>query len=740
MKSFPSTANESEAMYGSGKAAQYSQTFDIERIKALNLNTSLPVIKEQLKQNNINASNFQRYPTMTRLLYNNNAVDSSSSGNNDDVGSSFYDKMVFYENPLSFPANAIALAKDYDWVYKYKVNSIISTSKDKDGKAQHIVSHTTVVPSMFNPMYGVSAMGLIRNTPLLNDFEPSEYDRNIDDCSIRTLCALSKNPNSPIGAHRYKYADFMYCKDLGRVSNNHLITLRKFAHPIPDHIGRGTTPKYLTDDGTWQWKIEGDVGRLVTWFGTDDNKLEDIAKFSYHASWKELNAEIQELETKADDPNTGILGMISNTKGALYNEGVNAGTIGNHSILTWLGSQISPRVRVTQGIGSNNTVLLSNYDKNKVYTPKDTIQSNHIYEGKLEFSHEFTLVFSYELRAYDNINPRSAFLDLIGNILEVTYRRGRFWGGSRHIIGPAQDTSLFDKVHGFIDGTIDKLPGFIGAITSNGASLKTVLGTISSSCQEIIGKAWEGAKDAFNSGGASIANKLGEFFSKMSKEAGDANVMDAVKGMIKNSLGRPQLYAWHSLVSGDDVGLWHVTVGNPKNPILSIGNLILTNAEIQQSGPLGVDDFPTQLKVIVTLKHPRPRDITDIGRMYTGGTNALYHTFAYHNIEDFYSDKPATQTNNNTANDKKAELIPAKEAFTGVAVTNSTVNTVEGMQKLANTAGGILNSDNKGSNLFIPTTSNGLPDPSIYTKTDIDMMRKNTWNDTVFTMMMQETA
>ena len=62
------------------------------------------------------------------------------------------------------------------------------------------------------------------------------------------------------------------------------------------------------------------------------------------------------------------------------------------------------------------------------------------------------------------------------------------------------------------------------------------------------------------------------------------------------------------------------------------------------------------------------------------------------------------------------------------------------MQKLANTAGGILNSDNKGSNLFIPTTSNGLPDPSIYTKTDIDMMRKNTWNDTVFTMMMQETA
>ena len=50
------------------------------------------------------------------------------------------------------------------------------------------------------------------------------------------------------------------------------------------------------------------------------------------------------------------------------------------------------------------------------------------------------------------------------------------------------------------------------------------------------------------------------------------------------------------------------------------------------------------------------------------------------------------------------------------------------------------NNANAGVNTFIPTTSNGLPDPSIYTKTDIDMMRKNTWSDAVFTVMMQEVA
>ena len=72
--------------------------------------------------------------------------------------------------------------------------------------------------------------------------------------------------------------------------------------------------------------------------------------------------------------------------------------------------------------------LLGNYDKHKVYEQQGTIQDTHIYEGKLQFSQEFTLIFDYELRAYENINPKSAFLDLLGNILSVTYKKGSFFG------------------------------------------------------------------------------------------------------------------------------------------------------------------------------------------------------------------------------------------------------------------------------------------------------------------------
>ena len=104
----------------------------------------------------------------------------------------------------------------------------------------------------------------------------------------------------------------------------------------------------------------------------------------------------------------------------------------------------------------------------------------------------------------------------------------------------------------------------------------------------------------------------------------DKGFGSAIKGSIMNKLGRPAVYAFDSLLQGDAVGLWHLTIGNPLNPIASMGNLIIDNCEISHSGPLGIDDFPTELKVVITLKHATPRDSVDIQRMYTKGRSAIY--------------------------------------------------------------------------------------------------------------------
>ena len=631
MRSFPSTLNESQNMYGSTKSQSYVAKFDIERLTGMNLNKSVMVVKEMLKENNINISNYQAFPTLSELENPSHNIN-REVGKQSDEEKEYRARAINYENPLQLPADIIALAKDYDWVYKTQVKSVVAVNKSGNSM-ESLVANTAIVPSMFNQLYGISLVGITRNTPLLNDTKDVKLDPNIGDCSIRTLCALSKDANSPLGQARYKYADFMYCKDLGKVPNNHLITLRKFAHPVSDHITTFTTPQFVQAGGDFSFKTEADIGRLITWFGTDENKLEDICKYSYHATWKDLTSQIQELESKADDPSSGILGMISNSFNPAYNKSVAAGQAGQHSIWGWLGSKLTNKW--DQGIGKNND-LLRNYDANKVYTPPNTIQATHVYEGKLEFSQEFTLNFSYQLRAYDNINPRSALLDLLGNILEVTYRRGVFWGGRRKLIGPAQDMSTFDMANKFIDNAFDKLGGVISSLANGSLKLGDVLGS--------IGKAIvEGAQKIGNeivNAGKQIANDpkgaVNEGVQKTAAVLTNSGAIEAAKGYIKNALGRPTMYAWNSILTGDPVGLWHVTVGNPRNPILSIGNLIITNAAVTHSGPLGIDDFPSELKVAITLKHARPRDITEISRMYTNGLGTIYNTLAHHNINEFY--------------------------------------------------------------------------------------------------------
>ncbi len=741
MKSFPSTLNESQNMYGSNRSQSYESTFDIERIKhgALNLNKSVPVVQEMLKQQNINISNYKNYPSMlgvtnpsTMITDTNqinmtvsqgtiteeitdkdgNVTQTTKTGNFGDLTSTKREKgeAIFYENPLMLPAEIIALAKDYDWVYKKRVKSIINAEKEGDSMKARI-SETAVAPSMFNPMYGVSVCGITRNTPLLNDTEDIELDPQITDCSIRTLCTLSKTANSSLGQARYKYADFMYCKDLGKVSNNHLITLRKFAHPIGDHIFELTSPKYVATSGEHSFQVEGDVGRLVSWFGTDDNRLEDICKYSYHATWKELNAQIEEQVSKSDDSTSGILGMISNSFNPVYNNAVNAGQAGNHSIWGWLGSHLSSHTY--QGIGQNNG-LLRNYDNNKVYTPKNTVQSTNIYEGKLEFSHEFTLNFSYQLRAYDNINPRSALTDLIGNILEVTYRRGKFWGGDRKLIGPPQELGPFNKTSDFIDNAFDKLGGFFQSLINGGLNFENIIGTIGASYANIQGAAMNLMK---GNGISQVANELS---GKIKDFITTSGFTEAAKGYLKNALGRPTLYAWQSLLSGDDVGLWHVTIGNPRNPILSIGNLILTNATVQHSGPLGIDDFPSELKVSVTLKHARPRDLTEISRMYTKGASAIYHHFGHHDVNTFFGNGAST-----VSTDGKDAKKKISEAFNKDVELYSTTD-----------------KNNEYNFQFRPEidTEGLVSNPFLKTSENIKIMRTNNWSDTMFSVSVQEAA
>ena len=583
------------------------------------------------------------------IQYNNSLLADSSINQKNSLA-----KLQTIENPTHLDNDIFGIVNNYK---AFIDNVLIETGNDSmDKSGKKVKTHNwkgRVAGSLFNPYYGVPYTGIVNNVPLLDGSRTgvrnaAEFAK-LSDCSIKELVRLSRQKNSILGQARYKYADFMYCKDLGKISNNHLITLRKFAIPVGDNIYR----QAATHNKKNNQSMPGDIGRLVCWFDTDDNKLSDILSYEYEATWRELNAKIQQLNSEEDDDARGPLGKLLNSMNPGYNKDVENG-IANGGALAAVLQRFGIMNLSTPTYASNDVALGRNYDNNKVYEPVDTIQNTHIYEGKLIFKHEFSLTFSYKLRAYDNINPKSAFLDLLGNILAVTYRKGHFWGGRQEVLGPKPNKAGWNKANAIVDslasGTGDLLQDiFHFDFTKMGAEMSSMLNAalgalesfapgLTSAVQQTGGAiidAAQGAAKAITGDTDGAKQKLGEAKNNAkgaAAAAGNAvkrsNIGGALTGLIKNKLGRPSLYAFDSLLSGANVGLWHVTIGNPKNPIACFGNLIMTSAKITHSGPLGLDDFPTELKVTVSLKHARGRDATDIQKMYTKGENAIYLSLA----------------------------------------------------------------------------------------------------------------
>ena len=516
------------------------------------------------------------------------------------------------ETPIHLDENAYNVINTYRGSYKNTVNQLDGTA-DKDGNVR--VYQTIVSPSLFNPFYGINSAGISPGIPLLDniadqtnisatgvDGKPKNNTIKLtalDDCSIHNLVKLSNEKDSILGQARYKYSDFMYCRDVGKISNNHLITLRRFAAPVRDNIFQYTGTDTQTSN-----EVPGDIGRLITWFGTPENKLEDILKYSFHASWREMEAARQDLDSQENDTARGLTGGLVNLFNTEHAEGVEKGI--NASAFSMLLKDDASEY--DKGPYADNPAVNGRmFDKHKIYEPKDTVRSKYEYEGNLKFSQQFTLTFNYKLRGYDNINGKTAMLDLLGNILAVTYKKGKFWPGEQHIIGAPQNKQGWDKAIGMQNTAIAASGTFLGSLCNGGS-----LSDAASSAMNIIQGADLG-KD-INQAAKDLLNKL---------KAG--GLQSIFSGLMKNALGRPAVYAFDSLLTEGETGTWHVTIGNPLNPIASIGNLIIDgDVEITHGGPLGLDDFPTEITVKVPLKHAMPRDSVDIQRMFTKGRRAIY--------------------------------------------------------------------------------------------------------------------
>ena len=103
----------------------------------------------------------------------------------------------------------------------------------------------------------------------------------------------------------------------------------------------------------------------------------------------------------------------------------------------------------------------------------------------------------------------------------------------------------------------------------------------------------------------------------------DGKIYKTLTAMLTSDLIN-QLYYEPVMLSGYPTGEWHVTVGNPLNPIAMMGNMICDSVKIRLNNVLGPDDFPTELTAEYSMKSARQKHRGDFESMFNRGNGRLY--------------------------------------------------------------------------------------------------------------------
>lgn len=506
-------------------------------------------------------------------------------------------------------------------------NDLFEPKYDKDGNEitpDKVGSGTLGVRSLFNRAGAViigskeikergkiasaqaSPWRLSNNVPLMDNRQTRQTIKEDSGCTVKELVKASES--GLLGRSTYAFSDFMYCKYLGRIPNNYLITLRRFPYPVDDFIlsvGSGEArrnPDYTTMNSD-------SIGCMVTWIGTPGNEMSNILKYSYSMPFKTANSQLDNDPINADNqssPANAIASMFDSK----YREQYMAGQAG-----TAVNQYIKGMFPLAGGDPPYPASQWNSFkDASKVYGPVDVIKETYMRsEEGLKFDQDITLTFDYELRSYNGINGRQAMLDLLANILNVTYSTGTFWGGGFRS-GGAHQNNIFANMNVF-----KAKGGFTDFVEAFAQDLSDIGGKAKASIES-------------NGGLLETLKKIGNTLGGM-----------LVAGFL-NQMGRPHKQQVNSLLSPAPIGFWHLTIGNPHHPIMSMGNMILKSTQIEHYGPLGLDDFPTGLKVTCTLTRGKPRDIRDIEKLYMKGNDRIYSPMGpkifdmYKNAQEYKTD------------------------------------------------------------------------------------------------------
>ena len=455
-----------------------------------------------------------------------------------------------------------------------------------------------------------------------NFTEYSDYERCImKDKYLAALLNDKKNPTykniisyyssedfDPYGLARYKMQDFIYLKYYNQIPNNYMITLRRYTRPCSDHMFGLDMPAIDVNRMNGYFDDYFALATAVTYMGEKTgNKLSDILKFDYGANWEDREGKTESLQ----NPDGGLAAQMKNRSGISDDLLRGESRIGGSTSATgqmkslWMMSAMA----AGKGVGMSDVFASQHqYEGNtfnarygeNLYGDVNVVNRVKIRSRGLTFSNNFSLTFEYSLKSLKCVNPRIAMMDILSNFLILTGNYGTFWGGETIFYGNRTIAPQYGNPELLRQGKY-------------GAYLRSLAGDVK-----------EGFTKISQMGGETSGNFFQGLWNGI-KNVGSGFLQGLVGNFLGGNIGvAGEGLAPQALLSGAPSGFWHVTVGNPLDPIAMMGNMAVTKTTVQFSDALGYDDFPTEIKFTVDLEHCMPRDNSQIENMFNGAKGRFY--------------------------------------------------------------------------------------------------------------------
>lgn len=479
---------------------------------------------------------------------------------------------VFLEPTLS-EANLPSESNNFKNPLLHSYEEIIdSTSKIDDAKVRQGVR------SMVNPFALLSFhKGDIANLyDYINSPDSPSSKLLYENLSVEKIVTSFNENDYP--TKPYRYSDFCFLKYFEKIPENRIITLRRYPFPTFDNLEFPNSK-----EGSVAPTIRP-VAQAVTYFGSPTgNNLKSLMGVKGMIGWRKLKAEYQQKDGTDQGIEKSPFGLGSNRVTGSIAKGV-ALITGKNDVSQAKFVEIQRE---------------KNFDwSNTVRGESNVIQDTYIREKGISAGIEtYTVEFEYEMRSFNGVNGKVAMLDVIFNFLSLVYNRANFWGGERRFFPNSPRYPFIGDQDAFYKGDYGKYAQSVAG------DLSSAMGTIGSTFAGILG--------------GLLSGDLSSLMSTIKKVG--TSLMD-----ISSGKNRPQMLNFKALLSGEPIGEWHMTIGSPFDPIMMIGNLIVNDWSLEFGEELGIDNFPTTFKFVVTLKDGMPRDKGGLESMFIQGNGHGY--------------------------------------------------------------------------------------------------------------------